>query len=95
MESLKIFDKDGDGALNKDEFFYFAKDLLKNGPDAFFARVGKQALVQGGALPAAATGFKKVVSNTPGLEELSKIPLAVLAPLLGTTAQSIRALIPI
>lgn len=32
MESLKVFDKDGDGALNKDEFFYFSKDLLKNGP---------------------------------------------------------------
>jgi hypothetical protein len=63
--------------------------------DAFFARIGKQALYQGAGLPAAATGLKKVVSSTPGLEELGKVPLAVLAPLLGTTMQSVRALIPI
>jgi hypothetical protein len=67
----------------------------KSKQDAFFARIGKQAIYQGAGLPAAATGLKKVVSNTPGLEELGKVPLAVLAPLLGTTMQSVRALIPI
>jgi hypothetical protein len=36
-----------------------------------------------------------VVSGTPGLEELANVPLAVLAPLLGTFAQSVRALVPI
>jgi hypothetical protein len=63
--------------------------------DAFFARVGKQSVIQGAGLPAAAVGFKKVVSGTPGLEELANVPLAVLAPLLGTFAQSVRALVPI
>jgi len=71
------------------------KNEKREKQDAFFARVGKQSVIQGAGLPAAAAGLKKVASGTPGLEELANVPLAVLAPLLGTFAQSVRALVPI
>lgn len=36
---------DGNGTLEPAEFVEFARSIMKNGPDMFFSRVGKQAAV--------------------------------------------------
>ncbi len=41
--ALKIFDADGSGELDYEEFVKFAGQMLKNGPDMFFARCGALA----------------------------------------------------
>lgn len=61
----------------------------------FFARVGKDAVLKTALLPAVTVGVKNATKQVPGLESVSDVPLAVLAPALGVTFNAIRALIPV
>lgn len=38
-QSFRVFDADMSGQLDEKEFVQFANSLMRNGPDAFFARV--------------------------------------------------------
>jgi len=93
--ALKAFDDDHNGALDEPEFERFAKSLMKTGPDVFFARLGKQAVVTTTLLPALSMGVKNASKQVPGLESVGDVPLAVLAPALGVIFNAIRALIPV
>jgi hypothetical protein len=42
------------------EFVAFASDLVHSGPDTFFARVGKEAMIQTAIVPGAAHFLQKV-----------------------------------
>ena len=44
----------------QDQFFDFASTMVNTGPDAFFARVGRSALINTMVLPASSYGIKKV-----------------------------------
>lgn len=65
------------------------------GPDMFFARVGKDAVIKTALLPAMTVGVKKASSEVPGLEGVKDVPLAVLAPALGVAFNAVKALIPV
>lgn len=65
MNALRAYDEDGNGTLDEKEFELFARSLMKTGPDAFFARVGKSAVVQTAFLPAAAAAVQKLTPNSP------------------------------
>lgn len=70
---------------------------LKNfqtGPDTFFARVGKDAVLKTALLPAVSVGVKSA-SKQAGLDSVNDIPLAVLAPAIGVAYNAVRALIPV
>lgn len=88
--ALALFDEDGNKKLDRNEFAGFAKDMLRSGPDAFFARIGKNVLANGAILPAASFALKSVASGTL----LGGVPLVVLSPLLGTVYKSVRSMIP-
>lgn len=92
--ALKEFDTDHNGSLDHKEFERFAKSLMKSGPDVFFARVGKDALVKTAILPAITMGIKNAGGSLPGLERVKDVPLAVLAPALGVAFNAVKALIP-
>lgn len=92
--ALRAFDADSNGSLNEPEFERFARSLMKSGPDMFFARVGKDAIVKTALLPTLTMGIKQASSKTPGLEPIKDVPLAVLAPAVGVVFQAVRALIP-
>jgi hypothetical protein len=91
--ALKAFDADGNGTLNQPEFEQFAKSLMKSGPDMFFARVGKDAVVKTAMLPALSLGIKQA-GGAMGLEQMKSVPLAVMAPAVGCVAKAVGALIP-
>ncbi len=44
----------------QDQFFDFASTMVNTGPDAFFARIGRSALVNTMVLPGASYGLKRV-----------------------------------
>jgi hypothetical protein len=50
------------GCIRQDEFFEFASAMVNTGPDAFFARIGRSALVNTMLLPSASYGIKKVLA---------------------------------
>eukprot|EP00878_Enallax_costatus_P006262 GHUV01006565.1.p1 GENE.GHUV01006565.1~~GHUV01006565.1.p1 ORF type:complete len:155 (+),score=51.12 GHUV01006565.1:143-607(+) len=92
--ALKAFDDDHNGSLDQKEFERFSKSLMKSGPDVFFARVGKDAIVKTALLPAVTVGVKNASGRLPGLEHIRDVPLAVLAPALGVAFSAVRALLP-
>eukprot|EP00882_Tetradesmus_deserticola_P007172 GHRQ01007551.1.p1 GENE.GHRQ01007551.1~~GHRQ01007551.1.p1 ORF type:complete len:155 (+),score=53.73 GHRQ01007551.1:275-739(+) len=92
--ALKSFDDDHNGALDAAEFERFAKSLMSTGPDMFFARVGKDAVVKTALLPALTMGVKRAAAGMPGLEGIKDVPLAVLAPAIGVAFNAVRALVP-
>ncbi len=65
MAALRAYDEDGNGTLDEKEFEAFARNMINTGPDAFFARVGKHAVVQTAVLPAAAVAVQKAIPNSP------------------------------
>lgn len=93
QEALKAFDTDHNGVLDQDEFVKFAKSLCKNGPDTFFSRVGRNALVTTAILPAVATAARSA-ANATGMESINKLPMVVFAPLLGNVLGAFRAFLP-
>lgn len=93
--ALKAFDDDHNGSLDQPEFERFAKSLMSTGPDMFFARVGKDAVVKTALLPALTVGIKKGSSGVPGLQSMQDVPLAVLAPAVGVVFNAVKALIPV
>jgi hypothetical protein len=94
QSSLKAYDADGDGSLDVEEFTRFAKELAKSGPDTFFARVGKDAMLKTMLLPALAQGVK-TAAPALGLGGIAGAPLAVLAPAVGCVFNAVRALVPV
>lgn len=64
MAALRAYDEDGNGTLDQKEFEEFARSMINTGPDAFFARVGKHAVIQTAVLPAAAAAVQKAIPNT-------------------------------
>jgi hypothetical protein len=92
--ALRAFDADGNGSLDEPEFEKFARSLMKSGPDMFFARLGKDAVIKTALLPTVTMGLKQAGSKTPGLEGIKDVPLAVMAPAVGVVFQAVRALIP-
>eukprot|EP00879_Flechtneria_rotunda_P010739 GHRR01011221.1.p1 GENE.GHRR01011221.1~~GHRR01011221.1.p1 ORF type:complete len:120 (+),score=38.86 GHRR01011221.1:148-507(+) len=92
--ALKAYNADGNGTLNQEECQQFAKSLLKSGPDTFFARVGKDALIKTALLPALTIGIKSAGSQMPGLQSVKDVSLAVLAPAVGVVFKAVRALAP-
>eukprot|EP00879_Flechtneria_rotunda_P025098 GHRR01026651.1.p1 GENE.GHRR01026651.1~~GHRR01026651.1.p1 ORF type:complete len:106 (-),score=29.42 GHRR01026651.1:147-464(-) len=64
------------------------------GPDTFFARVGKDALIKTALLPALTIGIKSAGSQMPGLQSVKDVSLAVLAPAVGVVFKAVRALAP-
>lgn len=64
MNALRAYDEDGNGTLDEKEFEEFARSLMKTGPDAFFARVGKSAVVNTAFLPAAAVAVQKLAPHS-------------------------------
>eukprot|EP00775_Hariotina_reticulata_P012732 gene12732-12862_t len=95
QQSLKAFDDNHNGALDPDEFERFAKSLMHAGPDVFFARVGKDAMVKTALLPAVTMGLKSGAGRVPGMEGVKDLPLAVLAPAVGVVFSAVRALVPV
>eukprot|EP00877_Chromochloris_zofingiensis_P011848 jgi/Chrzof1/6917/Cz02g03100.t1 len=94
--ALETFDADHNGSLNPQEFERFAKSLLKAGPDTFFARVGKDALIKTALIPSLSLGVKRAAQALPGLREhVGNVPLAVMAPALGVIFSAVRSLIPV
>lgn len=91
--ALNIYDKDGNGVLDVDEFTEFSRGLLKSGPDVFFARVGKSAMVNTAFLPTAAFVVQRGARGL-GLGGIPDMPMHFLAPILGTLFNAVRALIP-
>ncbi|KAG1675674.1 hypothetical protein FOA52_002383 [Chlamydomonas sp. UWO 241] len=89
-EAMAAFDYDGNKKLDKKEFQAFVKTLINTGPDAFFSRIGRSMAVSTAFVPAAASLVKRGASETP----VGNMPLAVLAPMLGTFSQTIRSLLP-
>lgn len=108
MEALRAYDEDGNGTLDEKEFEAFARSLMKTGPDAFFSRVGKSAVVHTAFLPAAAVAVQKLTPNSavratscnPPLytrlihTQVGNTPLHFLAPIIGTVAGALRGLVP-
>ncbi|GBF95782.1 hypothetical protein Rsub_08218 [Raphidocelis subcapitata] len=92
--ALRAFDTDGSGSLNEKEFEDFARSLMKSGPDQFFARVGKDAIVKTALLPTLSMGIKNSADQL-GIAQLKDVPLAVLAPAVGCVFGAVRALIPV
>lgn len=64
INALRAYDEDGNGTLDEKEFEELAKSLMRTGPDAFFARVGKSAVVNTAFLPAAAVAVQKLTPNS-------------------------------
>ncbi|KIY96788.1 hypothetical protein MNEG_11173 [Monoraphidium neglectum] len=87
--ALRAYDADGSGCLEEKEFELFAKSLMHSGPDQFFARVGKDALLRTAVLPAVTVGVKNAAGNL-----FSGVPVVVLAPAIGCVVSAIKALIP-
>lgn len=83
------FDTDLSGSLDPVEFERFAKSIVKLGPDALFARMGRRALVQSALLPAATMAAQRFAGG-----KIANTPLHVLSPLLGIVGSVIRGLSP-
>ncbi|KAK9832743.1 hypothetical protein WJX81_006913 [Elliptochloris bilobata] len=49
--ALMEYDTNKDHVLNQEEFCEFARALVHAGPDTFFARIGKSAVVQTALVP--------------------------------------------
>ena len=66
---------------------------ISAGPDMFFSRVGRDAVVNTGILPLATQGLKRGFRES-GWERGANTPLAILAPAVGITFRAIKALLP-
>jgi len=97
QEALAAFDSNKDGTLDPREFQRFAHNMVNTGPDAFFARIGKNAVVNVGVLPASATVLKKLATelDIAGLAKMAGVPDVLLAPALGVLAKAVRGIIPV
>lgn len=89
--SMEVF-SGGAAHLDCEQFILFAHDLVKSGPDVFFARVGRQAVLRTGILPGFTWGLKKIAGEVGGL---NRVPAVVLAPAIGTVVGAIRGLLPV
>jgi len=67
---------------------------MKSGPDMFFARVGKDAILKTTLLPALSVGVRNG-AGWLGATQVQNMPLAVFAPALGCVIGAVRAVIPI
>jgi hypothetical protein len=74
---------------------HFAHHIVVAGPDVFFARVGKDAVVKAALLPAVTKGLQTGAGRVPGMEGVKDMPLAVLAPAIGVAFSAVRALVPV
>jgi hypothetical protein len=90
QKALQEYDADKNGTLDQQEFEEFARNLFANGPDVFFARIGKSAAVNAVVLPTAAVASKHLAGSVFG-----GVPLAVLAPAFGIIGKSLRGLLPV
>jgi len=97
QEALHAFDSNKDGVLDPREFQAFAHNMVSTGPDAFFARIGKNAVVNVGVLPASATVLKKLATefDIAGLAKMAGVPDVLLAPALGVIAKAVRGIVPV
>ena len=71
--------------------------MVSTGPDAFFVRIGKNAVVNVGVLPASATVLKKLATefDIGGLAKMAGVPDVLLAPALGVLAKAVRGIVPV
>ena len=69
---------------------------MKVGPDAFFARIGRNAVVRTAFVPGAAHLVQRLCQNHEvlGLGKISNVPLHFLSPMVGVAFGAIRGLIP-
>lgn len=72
----------------------FSRSLVKNGPDMFFARVGRDAAIQTAVLPVATRGLQGAASAS-GMTAIADVPLHIAAPIVGSLFKAVRALIPV
>jgi hypothetical protein len=79
------------GMLDEAQFVLFARDLVKSGPDAFFSRVGRQAVLRTGILPGVTYAVKRYAGEAL---KVSGVPSVVLAPAIGTIVGAARGLLP-
>jgi hypothetical protein len=91
--ALTTFDTDTDGRLNRDEFVEFSRNLMKTGPDMFFARVGKDAAIRTALLPVATRGLQGA-AGASGWKAIADVPLHIAAPMVGAVAGAVKALLP-
>lgn len=87
------FDKDQNGTLDKDEFVEFSRGLVKNGPDMFFSRIGKDTITKTAVLPVATRGIQ-MGAGAAGIGAIAGLPLHIAAPLVGGICAAFRALVP-
>lgn len=87
--ALRAYDTDGNGTLEFNEFVEFAASLVNTGPDQFFARMGRHALIETAIMPAAAKGLKAIVGGP-----LQNTPMVFLAPGLAVGIRALRGLLP-
>ncbi|KAK9829929.1 hypothetical protein WJX72_008696 [[Myrmecia] bisecta] len=92
--AFAVFDVDRNGTLDEAEFIEFAKQMLHSGPDQFFARMGREALVKTAIVPGAAHLVQRACSLHPTLGPLANAPLAIFAPIFGVVVGSIKGLLP-
>eukprot|EP00892_Ulva_mutabilis_P003518 jgi/Ulvmu1/1538/UM011_0268.1 len=94
LAALQSFDSNHDQRLDEAEFFEFSRSLVKNGPDMFFARVGRDAAVHTAIIPVATRGLQGVASAS-GMSSLANVPLHIAAPVVGSLFRAARALVPL
>lgn len=93
QKALQLFDTNKSGGLEKDEFVPFARSLVSDGPDMFFARVARDAVYKAAVAPLSAKGIQQLAKQA-GVTKVANIPLHYLAPVADVGFRSIKALMP-
>jgi hypothetical protein len=92
--ALDKFDSNQDKRLDRDEFVEFSRELVKNGPDMFFMRVGRDAAINTTLLPVATRSLQGAASAS-GWKAVADVPLHIAAPAVGAVFRAVKALLPV
>ncbi|CAK0787613.1 hypothetical protein CVIRNUC_010835 [Coccomyxa viridis] len=92
--ALTVFDVDGNGTLDRSEFYLFTKDMVHSGPDTFFKRVGTSAVLRTALIPGVTHLLQKVARQSGQFGKFGNAPLAIMAPTMGVLGGALRGLIP-
>lgn len=90
---MKTFDVDHSGGLDQAEFTKFARTMVDDGPDMFFARVGRDAMYKVALAPIGGRGLQHVAKSS-GWGPAANLPLHICAPVFDVAFRAIKALLP-
>ncbi|CAL5224596.1 g7307 [Coccomyxa viridis] len=92
--ALTVFDVDGNGTLDKWEFYEFTKSMTSSGPDTFFKRVGTSAVIRTAFIPGVTHLLQRAARESGQFGKFGNAPLAIMAPALGVVGGALRGLLP-